>query len=277
MATPDLKKIEIGGGRVVSYREAGEGTPLVILHGLGGRSESWAPQYEELSNRWRVIGWDAPGYGESSEMPADDPDIAAYMGVAKDFTDALGLEEFHLMGHSVGTCIAAAFHKNYGDQLLSLTLAEAVIGNGADPKDKQEAAIAARIRDLKEVGPEKMAETRTPKSLSPNADPAAVAAAVEFAKGMQVPGYTKLFKALVRCNIFDFTCPLECPGLIVAGSDDSSAPREQVAEIAAAYPDIDHRIIDGIGHQIAFEKPDVFVGMLREFLSGVEEAAQAAE
>ncbi len=274
MAVPKLRKIEIGGGRIISYREAGSGTPLVILHGLGGRSESWAPQYDGLADRWRVIGWDAPGYGESSEMMDDTPEIVEYMGVAKDFTDALGLEQFHLMGHSVGTCISAAFHKHYGDQLLSLTLAEAVIGNGGDPREKQDAAIAARIRDLAEIGPEKMAETRTPNSLSPNADPAAVAAAVEFAKGMQVPGYTKLFTALVRCNIFDFACPLECPGLIVAGSDDSSAPKDKVAEIAAAYPGIDHWIIDGIGHQIAFEKPEVFVGMLRDFIARAEEAAE---
>jgi pimeloyl-ACP methyl ester carboxylesterase len=273
MAVPELKKIEIGGGRVVSYREAGSGTPLVILHGLGGRSESWAPQYEALAEKWRVIGWDAPGYGGSSEMPQDEPLIIDYMGVAKDFTDAMGLEDFHLMGHSVGTCIAAAFHQHYGDDLLSLTLAEAVIGNGADPKEKQDASIAARIKDLAELGPEKMAELRTPNSLSPNANPAAIAAAVEFAKGMQVPGYTKLFVALVRANIFDHATALECPAMIVAGSDDKSAPADKVAEIAAAYPGIQHHVIDGIGHQIAFEKPHLFVDLLRGFLTDADAAA----
>ena len=277
MAVPELKKIDIGSGRVISYREAGSGTPLVILHGLGGRSESWAPQYEALADRWRVIGWDAPGYGASSEMPQDEPQIVDYMGVAADFVDALGLDEFHLMGHSVGTCIAAAFHQDNGDRLLSLTLAEAVIGNGADPKEKQDASIAARLRDLADLGTEKMAELRTPNSLSPNADPAAIAAAVEFAKGMQLPGYTKLFVALVRANIFDYATELECPAMIVAGSDDKSAPADKVAEIAAAYPGIRHHVIDGIGHQIAFEKPHLFVGLLRNFLTDVETSAAAAE
>ena len=273
MAVPELKKIEIGGGRVISYREAGSGTPLVILHGLGGRSESWAPQYEALADKWRVIGWDAPGYGASSEMPQDAPDIVDYMGVVDEFTDALGLEEFHLVGHSVGTCIAAAFHQHHASQLLSLTLAEAVIGNGADPTEKQDASIAARIKDLAELGPEKMAELRTPNSLSPNADPAAIAAAVEFAKGMQVPGYTKLFVALVRVHIFDHATALECPAMIIAGSDDKSAPADKVAEIAAAYPGIQHHVIDGIGHQIAFEKPHLFVDLLRGFLTDADEAA----
>ena len=49
MAIPKLKTVDIGQGRVISYREAGAGVPVVILHGLGGRSDSWVPQYETLS------------------------------------------------------------------------------------------------------------------------------------------------------------------------------------------------------------------------------------
>ena len=73
MPAPDLKTIDIGNDERISYREAGNGTPVVILHGLGGRSESWVPQYEALSGRYRIIGWDAPGYNQSSEMLQDEP------------------------------------------------------------------------------------------------------------------------------------------------------------------------------------------------------------
>ena len=48
MAVPKLETVNIGDGRVISYREAGRGRPVIILHGLGGRSESWAPQYESF-------------------------------------------------------------------------------------------------------------------------------------------------------------------------------------------------------------------------------------
>jgi len=277
MAAPDLKTLDIGDCRRISYREAGSGTPVVILHGLGGRSESWAPHYDGLADRYRIIGWDAPGYNDSSEMPEDEPLIPDYVKIIKRFTDALGLDRFHLAGHSVGTVLAAGFHQSYPEQLISLTLAEAVIGNGGQPRDKQDAAIAARRKDFEELGPAEVVRTRTPNSLSPSADPAAIEKAVQFAAQAKVPGQLKLAAALIRVNIFDHVAPLACPGLIVAGSDDRSAPPEFVKQIADAYPGITHHTIDGIGHQIAFEKPEKFVGLLRNHLDAAESSAQAAE
>ncbi|MDA1323633.1 MAG: alpha/beta hydrolase [Proteobacteria bacterium] len=277
MAAPDLKTLDIGDGRRISYREAGGGTPVVILHGLGGRSESWAPHYDGLSDRYRVIGWDAPGYNDSSEMPDDEPLIPDYVKVIKRFTDALGLDRFHLVGHSVGTVLAAGFHQSYPEQLISLTLAEAVIGSGGQPRDKQDAAIAARRKDFETLGVAEVARTRTPNSLSPSADPAVIEKAVQFAAQAKVPGQLKLAAALIRVTIFDHVAPLACPGLIVAGSDDRSAPPEFVKQIADAYPGIKHHTIDGIGHQIAFEKPKKFVGLLRDHLDAAESSALAAE
>ncbi len=277
MAIPELKTVDIGSGQRISYREAGAGTPVVILHGLGGRSESWEPQYDGLADRYRVIGWDAPGYNASSEMPQDAPDIVDYVAVAKRFTDALGLKKFHLVGHSVGTVLAAAFHQAHPESLLSVTLAEAVIGSGRTPKDKQDVAIAARAKDFETLGAAEVARTRTPNSLSPNADPAVIRKAVDFAAQVQVPGHLKLFGALVRAHIFDHVTPLACPAMIVAGSDDRSAPAEFVRQIADAYPGIRYHLIEGIGHQIAMEKPEQFLGLLRDFLGSVEASRQAAE
>ena len=87
-----------------------------------------------------------------------------------------------------------------------------------------------------------------------------------FAAKVKVPGHLKLAGALIRSNIFDFVTPLACPGMIIAGSDDRSAPPEFVKQIADAYPGINHQMIDGIGHQIAFEKPEQFVNLLRNHL-----------
>ena len=67
------------------------------------------------------------------------------------------------------------------------------------------------------------------------------------------------------------------PAVILHGLGGRSAPPEFVKQIADAYPGIAHHTIDGIGHQIAFEKPEKFVGLLRDHLDAAESSAQAAE
>jgi pimeloyl-ACP methyl ester carboxylesterase len=274
MSVPPIKHVDIGDGRTISYREAGSGTPLVFLHGLGGRSESWTTQYDTFAVRYRVIGWDAPGYGESTQPDSDDPGIAYYVDAAKKFVDALGLEKFHLVGHSVGTVIAASFHRQFGDRLLSLVLAEAVAGSGKEPADKRNAAAEGRIKELDEMGPAGFAKARTPNSLSPRASVELVSKAVEFASRMNVEGYKKLFRGLIGCDMYAEAAPLTVPAMIIEGSDDKSAPPEVVRAIAKAFPGIRHERIPGIGHQIALEHPRRFNLLLDQFLNAA--AKQAA-
>jgi len=273
MPVPDLRTVDIGGGRVVSYRERGSGTPLVFVHGLGGRSESWTTQYETFSSRYRVVGWDAPGYGRSTPLAKDSPVIADYVDVLARFVDALEIERMHLVGHSIGTVIAAAFHKRHADRLLSLTLAEAVTGSGREPAETQAEMIRAREGELDRMGAAGFAAARTPNSLSPSADPAVVKRAVAFAAAMNVAGYKQLFRALVSADMAGEAVALKVPAMIVAGSDDRSAPPDLVKRIADAFPGMRHHVIGGIGHQIALEHPERFNGLLDALLSEVQQRA----
>jgi len=56
------------GKRKFSFREAGEGPTLVLLHGIGSNAGSWCNQLVTLSDQFRVLAWDAPGYGESTPL-----------------------------------------------------------------------------------------------------------------------------------------------------------------------------------------------------------------
>ena len=51
-----------------SWLEKGQGTPLVLLHGIGSAARSFSAQLDGLASRWRVIAWDAPGYGQSEAI-----------------------------------------------------------------------------------------------------------------------------------------------------------------------------------------------------------------
>ena len=78
---PELQSFNLPQGKL-SFRSAGAGDSIVFLHGLLGSSRSWAYQFECFSRKYRVIAWDAPGYGQSGQVSAS---IDAYVEVLREF------------------------------------------------------------------------------------------------------------------------------------------------------------------------------------------------
>ena len=72
-ASPGASRRIEGGGSVFTYSEAGAGTPLVLLHGIGSAARAFDDQLAGLSDRLRVIAWDAPGYGGSTCLVPESP------------------------------------------------------------------------------------------------------------------------------------------------------------------------------------------------------------
>ena len=102
---PDEKRVAIRDGLYeVRYFTAGQGEPLLFLHGSGGLT--WGSFLDKLAERYAVTAPEHPGYGESSglEHLDDMTDFALYVG---DFCDAVGIENAHVIGHSLGGMLAA--------------------------------------------------------------------------------------------------------------------------------------------------------------------------
>jgi len=94
-----------GGRRKIRIFEAGDGPPLVFLHGAGGLAEE-SPFLAALARRWRVFAPLLPGYGDS-EGGDTLPDMLAITLHSFDVIEALGLTRPYLVGHSMGGMIAA--------------------------------------------------------------------------------------------------------------------------------------------------------------------------
>ncbi len=87
------------------YIEAGEGTPVVLLHGLGATNTSFLPTFVDLQRDHRVVAPDLPGFGESAK-PLRSYDAAFYARWLIDFLDVLGIPKAHVIGNSMGGRIA---------------------------------------------------------------------------------------------------------------------------------------------------------------------------
>jgi pimeloyl-ACP methyl ester carboxylesterase len=98
------KKIKVNG-RDVRYYTAGQGEPLVVVHGGGGDAHTWLKNVAELADRYTVYVPDLPGFGQSQPLDGDYY-IPEFTDFVESFAEKLGLQHYYLMGHSVGGGVA---------------------------------------------------------------------------------------------------------------------------------------------------------------------------
>jgi pimeloyl-ACP methyl ester carboxylesterase len=116
----------------VAYDAQGGGEPFILLHGWTGGRVDWAGVVVDLATRHRVITLDHRGHGDSTNT--GDPVTYTFDQLAEDFSafvDALGVERFDLLGHSMGGIVAMRYALGHPERLRSLILMDT--GGAATP------------------------------------------------------------------------------------------------------------------------------------------------
>ena len=98
------EEIELHGHRV-SYRRAGAGPVVLLIHGITGSSATWEHVIEPLAERFTVVAPDLLGHGESAK-PVGDYSLGAYASGLRDLVAALGYDRASVVGHSLGGGVA---------------------------------------------------------------------------------------------------------------------------------------------------------------------------
>ena len=114
-------KTETLHGRPVTYAEAGEGSVLLLIHGMGGNFENWGEVIEPLARHHTVIAPDLPGHG-SSAPGGGDYSVGALAANLRDLLVALGHERATLVGHSLGGGVAMQFSYQFPEMVERLIL-----------------------------------------------------------------------------------------------------------------------------------------------------------
>src|SRR6266508_1882634 len=122
-----MEMIEVDGLRI-AYERAGDGPPLVLLHGyVGDGPTTWRRQIEGLSDEFTVVAWDAPGAGRSSDPP-ESFGMAGYADCLAGFVERLGLGKPHVAGLSFGGALALELYRRHPTIPMTLILASAYAG-----------------------------------------------------------------------------------------------------------------------------------------------------
>jgi pimeloyl-ACP methyl ester carboxylesterase len=134
-------KTTVIDGETWHYLEGGpaDAEVLLLVHGFGGNKDNWTRFSKYLTGSYRVIAPDLPGFGYSTQHPDWDYSLPSQCGRVNDFVQALGLQEFHIAGNSMGGHLAALYSHAYAKQVRSLALLNNAGITAPDESDMQRA------------------------------------------------------------------------------------------------------------------------------------------
>ena len=251
----------------IGWRErAGDGLVLVALHGIGSQASAFDAMAAHLPD-WRVIAWEAPGYGPSAPLAMEWPLAADYAQALAGFLDALGLARVHLVGHSLGTLIGAAFARACPGRVQSLTLASCAQGGGA-ARGTLPAGPAARLEDLRRLGAARFASARAARLIHQPLDNPALVAAVEAGMAqVRLPGYAQAVRMLASGDLAADCAHLSVPTAVIVGAEDVVTPPAQSQRAHAALPAAFRgalTLVPQAGHALHQQAPSALAAAIRD-------------
>lgn len=241
-------------------------SPLLFLHGIGGGHHAWDRQVPWFAAHGRAAhAWDQPGYGDSAM--AEPYDLEQVSAALARLIEALGEGPAVLVGHSMGGFIALETYARYPELVKALALCFTSAAFGGTGSDFAKQFIASRLGPL-DAGKSmaQIASVLMPTMAGTNSDPAGVALATSVMSGVPPETYRKAVALLTTFERRALLPEIRVPTLLIAGSDDRTAPASVMERMAAKIPGGEYVLLEGCGHLGPMDQPDAFNRALAQFL-----------
>ena len=250
----------------LSFSEAGQGTPVVLLHGFPLSSAIWHEQRQRLSDRFRVITPDLRGHGRSPapsgvyEMELLARDVLAML-------DALDIKKAVIIGHSMGGYVTLAAWKLAPERFLSLGLIASQAGadteEGRQNRRKLEQKVAAE-------GSKVVADAMLGKLFAPDlpAEAPIIDAVRQLILNTAPVGIIGSLEGMaVRPDSSALLPEISVPMLVLAGAKDQIIAPDKAKAMADASKTATMTMVADAGHMPMLEQPDATATALLKFLS----------
>jgi esterase len=218
-------------GLTFHYREAGDAgaPPLILLHALGSDAQDWDEVALALAERYHVFALDQRGHGESARPVSYS--FESMRDDLKAFADALSIDRFTLIGHSMGGTVLFLFAERWPDRIERLVSEDTPPPHGSI--------------DLPE----------------PPDDPGEP---VPFDWQLVKPIYGQLRRP--DPSWWNNLTKITAPSLLIGGGSSSHVPQEELAEVARLIPDCRLVTIEDAGHAVHSNRLSDYLELVKDFL-----------
>lgn len=256
------------------YLVAGEGDPLVLVHGLGGAAANWLALAPLLLPGKRLIVPELPGHGGSSPLPAA-PSLSPYADRLGLLLDHEGAAPAAVVGHSLGGAVALRLALRRPEAVSALVLAAAAGISSATRSARYALTITGILKPGRKIAPHRGRVARSallkrvvfgrwgasdPAALPPELVEALLAGPARHTDTLSAA------KALVRDDLRPELEHVRCPVLVLWGARDNQLPVDDAFDYARRLR-APLRVIADCGHLLIVERPAGCADAITGFLS----------
>ena len=268
-----MPNAEVNGQRLY-YEVHGEGEPLVMAMGLGGDLVAWARQIPEFAERYRVIAIENRDVGRSSyaNAPYDIEDMADDTLAV---LDEVGVDDFHLLGLSMGGAICQQVALRAPERVRTLTLC--VTWGGSGPYGEEHSRLLAEQyrRMSREEQVDYLMLAGMTEDFYANADSVAWLRRMILSNPnpQETEGFVRQLDACGRHDVRDRLDELSMPVHVVGAEHDVMVPPWKSTELAELIPGAKLTMLERAAHLVNIEGAERFNAAVLEFLAQHAEAA----
>lgn len=232
------------------------GLPVVFVHGAGGTHQHWLYQVRDLPHS-PTYALDLPGHGRSEGQGRDS--ISAYSDWLVGFLDAAGEDQAVLVGHSMGGAIVLNMALRHAERVAGLGL----VATGARLR------VAPAILDGILQDSEAAVRLICDFAFGPESSPDMVRMGRRQMEAIPPEVIHGDFAACDAFSVMDRLGDITAPALVVCGTQDHLTPSKYSVYLRDQIARSELHLVEGAGHMVMIERPEVVVGALSSFLAGL--------
>ena len=256
-------KVVRTNGLEIAYERAGEGPPLVFVHGAAEDGRVWRPQLAALADEFTVVAWDEPGAGRSSDVPADFS-LADYANCLAALIEALGLGPAHVAGLSWGGTVVQELYRHHPELVATLIFVDTYAGwKGSLPEEE----VRARVEGVRQMlaAPADEFDPTLPGLFAGDPPAEFVPLLSEMAADVRPESMRTALLVMAETDQRDLLPRIAVPTLLVWGEHDARSPLTVAHQFQDAIPVAELVVIPDAGHVSNLEQPELFNEAVRGF------------